>query len=31
MQAVRWIHRYAIDVSDVIPVMVGQPRFWRSL
>jgi cyanobactin maturation PatA/PatG family protease len=27
---VRWHHRYTIDVSEVIPVTVGETRSWRA-
>jgi hypothetical protein len=30
MQTVRWIHRYTVDVSDVIPVTVGETRSWKA-
>ncbi len=27
---VRWHHRYTVDVSEVIPVTVGEPRSWKA-
>ena len=30
LQTVRRIYRYTVDVSDVIPVTVGQVRSWES-
>jgi cyanobactin maturation PatA/PatG family protease len=27
---VRWHHRYTVDVSEVIPVMVGEIRSWKA-
>jgi hypothetical protein len=30
MQTLRWIHRYTVDVSEVIPVTVGETRSWKA-
>jgi cyanobactin maturation PatA/PatG family protease len=30
MQTVRWIHRFTVDVSEVIPVTVGETRSWKA-
>jgi len=30
LETVRTIHRYTVDVSDVIPVTVGHPRSWKE-
>jgi cyanobactin maturation PatA/PatG family protease len=30
MQTVRWMHRYTVDVSEVIPVTVGETRSWKA-
>ena len=30
MQTVRWTHRYTVDVSEVIPVTVGETRSWKA-
>jgi cyanobactin maturation PatA/PatG family protease len=30
MQSVRWIHRFTVDVSEVIPVTVGDIRSWKA-
>jgi len=29
-QSVRWIHRFTVDVSEVIPVTVGDIRSWKA-
>jgi hypothetical protein len=28
VKAVRKVHRFTVDVSDVVPVMVGPVRWW---
>lgn len=30
MQTVRWYHRFTVDVSEVIPVTVDEPRSWKA-
>ncbi len=30
MQSLRWIHRFTVDVSEVIPVTVGDIRSWKA-
>lgn len=30
LQSVRWIHRFTVDVSEVIPVTVGDIRSWKA-
>jgi cyanobactin maturation PatA/PatG family protease len=30
MQTVRWMHRFTVDVSEVIPVTVGETRSWKA-
>jgi cyanobactin maturation PatA/PatG family protease len=30
LQTVRWIHRFTVDVSEVIPVTVGDIRSWKA-
>ena len=30
LQEARTVARFTVDVSDVIPVTLGEPRFWRA-
>jgi hypothetical protein len=30
LQVARTVARFTVDVSDVIPVTLGVPRFWRA-
>jgi cyanobactin maturation PatA/PatG family protease len=30
LQTVRWMHRFTVDVSQVIPVTIGEIRSWKA-
>jgi hypothetical protein len=30
LQVARTVARFTVDVSDVIPVTLGEPRYWRA-
>jgi hypothetical protein len=30
LRRARQVYRYTVDVSDIFPVMVGQPRAWQE-
>lgn len=30
LQSARWFHRFTVDVSEVIPVTIGETRSWKA-